>query len=219
MKVKLVVERGGMRTTFRIEKPVAIIGRARGNAVRIPSALVSRQHCRLRLADGVVQIEDLGSVNGTFLNGKRIVGREAVRPGDQIDVGPVRFCVDYDISLSALEKLPSDEFLEPVENVLDGLADGSLLDEVEELDDVELAMDMPVPVVDDPDDLPAFEPMEEDDFKPLAIAEDEKLKPEFTFNQPWQMPDAGDLREILSQMEEDDLPPPPPPRPAPKKRK
>ncbi len=218
MKVKLVVERGGMRTTFRIEKPVAIIGRARGNAVRIPSALVSRQHCRLRLADGVVQIEDLGSVNGTFLNGKRVVGREPVRPGDQIDVGPVRFSVDYDISLSALEKLPSDEFLEPIENVLDGLADGSLLDEVEELDDVELALDVPPPI-DDPDDLPAFEPIEEDDFKPLPTMEDEPVKPEFTFNQPWQMPDAGDLREILSQMEEDDLPPPPPPRPAPKKRK
>jgi predicted component of type VI protein secretion system len=220
MKVKLVVERGGMRKIFRIEKPVAIIGRARGNAVRIPSAQVSRQHCRLRLADGVVQVEDLGSVNGTFLNGKRVVGREAVRPGDQLDVGPVRFSIDYEISLSALEKLkPEDDFLEPIENVLDGLADGSLLDEVEELDDVELAMDMPVPVVDDPDDLPAFDPaMAEDDFKPLPVMEDEKVKPEFTFNQPWQMPDAGDLREILSQMEEDDLPPPPP-KPSPKKRK
>src|SRR5262245_49375776 len=124
MKVRLVVERGGMRKTFRIEKPVTIIGRAHGNAVRIPSAQVSRQHCRLRLADGVLQVEDLGSVNGTFLNGKRVVGREPVRPGDQLDIGPVRFSVDYDISLSALEKLKPEpeEYVEPIGNVLDGLA-------------------------------------------------------------------------------------------------
>ena len=98
------------------------------------------------------------------------------------------------------------------------LAQVPLLDEVEELDDVELALDVPAPA-DDPDDLPVFAPIEEDDFKPLPVMDDEQIKPEFTFNQPWQMPDAGDLREILSQMEEDDLPPPPPTRPVPKKRK
>ncbi|MGL4555258.1 MAG: FHA domain-containing protein [Gemmataceae bacterium] len=218
MKVKLVVERGGKRKTLRVEPPVAVLGRARGNAVRIPSAQVSRQHCRLRIADGLVHVEDLGSVNGTFLNGRRVVGRETVRPGDQLDVGPVRFVVEYDISPAVLAKLKKvAREPEPLNSVLDGLADGSLVDEVEELDDVELALDV-VGQTDDEDDLPTFDEVQEDDFKPLPAADDDKLKPEFTFNQPWQMPEAGDLREILSQMEDDDVPPPPP-KPSPKKKK
>jgi pSer/pThr/pTyr-binding forkhead associated (FHA) protein len=59
MEVKLVVERGGRRRELVVTTPQAVLGRGRGNAIRIPSAEVSRQHCRLRITDGYVEAEDL----------------------------------------------------------------------------------------------------------------------------------------------------------------
>jgi pSer/pThr/pTyr-binding forkhead associated (FHA) protein len=51
---------------------------------------VSRRHAELRLEDGLWHLRDLGSTNGTWVNGRRV--REAeVRPGDEIRLGAVRF--------------------------------------------------------------------------------------------------------------------------------
>jgi pSer/pThr/pTyr-binding forkhead associated (FHA) protein len=72
----------------------ATLGRGQSCSVRIPSADVSRQHCRLRMeADGLVRAEDLESANGTFINGTQIHGLEIVRPGDRLGLGPVMFVV------------------------------------------------------------------------------------------------------------------------------
>jgi pSer/pThr/pTyr-binding forkhead associated (FHA) protein len=99
-----------------------VVGRAHGNAVRIPSSEVSRQHCRLMLEDGLVYLEDLNSINGTFLNGRMVRDLEVVRPGDRLGVGPVVFVVEYELSPEALDRLrkqaaPEGEpmFLEMVE--------------------------------------------------------------------------------------------------------
>ena len=59
MEVRLVIERGARRRTLKLRSATSIVGRARGNAVRIPSAEVSRQHCRLRVKDGVVEVSQI----------------------------------------------------------------------------------------------------------------------------------------------------------------
>lgn len=207
MEVRLVVERGGKRRTFTLQAGGSVIGRARGCSVRVPSAEVSRQHCRLRDRDGVVEVEDLDSVNGTFLNGQRVLGRVVIRPGDKLEVGPVRFIVEYELTPAALEQLQGDD--EPVSDFLDGLADGSVLGSGE-LDVVDDAPDLEVSAAS----------LEEEDFKdlPLPKSEDEPIRPEFSFNQPWNMPEEGDLRDILSQMELDDKTPKPPTKPPRKKK-
>lgn len=106
MDVRLVVEQGRRRLrVVRLRGPATRIGRARGSGVRIPSAEVSRQHCVLRVEDGVVTVEDLDSVNGTFLNGEAVVGCQVVRPGDRLNVGPVTFVVEYELTPEALERL------------------------------------------------------------------------------------------------------------------
>jgi pSer/pThr/pTyr-binding forkhead associated (FHA) protein len=76
--------------TFRV-LPGAIktIGRATGADFIVDAALVSRVHCRITAADnGDLEVRDLESTNGTFVNGNRI---EAVKlaPGDTIQVGRV----------------------------------------------------------------------------------------------------------------------------------
>jgi pSer/pThr/pTyr-binding forkhead associated (FHA) protein len=74
--------------TFRLEDGEEVtVGRGVDAGVRIDNPAVSRQHARLRLQDGSWRIEDLGSTNGTRLNGAKIDGSVSVRPGDRIELG------------------------------------------------------------------------------------------------------------------------------------
>ncbi|MEU1281387.1 FHA domain-containing protein [Streptomyces sp. NPDC005805] len=69
------------------------IGRSPDNDLVVDDLIVSRRHAELRsLADGGYEIADLGSHNGTYLNG-RPVGRAPVRPGDIVGIGHSAFCL------------------------------------------------------------------------------------------------------------------------------
>ncbi len=63
-----------------------VIGRVAGCDIVIDDGKASRKHARLHVADGVVEVEDLGSSNGTLLNGKP-VQRRMLRDGDAIQIG------------------------------------------------------------------------------------------------------------------------------------
>src|SRR5205807_8581908 len=66
---------------------------------------VSRRHCLISVHDGYVTVEDLDSVNGTFVNGKRVAGREVLRPGDHLGIGALRFVIEYELTQDALDRL------------------------------------------------------------------------------------------------------------------
>lgn len=74
----------------------ATIGRSLDCMLRITSRLVSRRHCELCEHDGWLMVNDLRSSNGTWINGERIDQPTVVRPGDVLEVGPVRFNVLYE---------------------------------------------------------------------------------------------------------------------------
>jgi transcriptional regulator with GAF, ATPase, and Fis domain len=62
---------------------------------------VSREHCRFVTdGGGGTQVEDLGSQNGTFVNGARIQGPRRLRPGDEIAVGDSLFVFDGDLEVA-----------------------------------------------------------------------------------------------------------------------
>jgi len=63
------------------------IGRAPGCAVSLPDAYVSDLHARVRRHDDRYDVEDLGSRNGTYVNGRLINGAKELRKGDTIQVG------------------------------------------------------------------------------------------------------------------------------------
>jgi predicted component of type VI protein secretion system len=93
MDAKLVVAKG--KTAVK-EIPLGgistIIGRRTDCSLRIPSPLVSRQHCELTQAGNRLIVKDLGSSNGTFVNGAKIKSKE-LKSGDTLGVGPITFIV------------------------------------------------------------------------------------------------------------------------------
>jgi hypothetical protein len=80
--------RQGQAQPRRIElrQAVTTIGRDRHNHVVVEDTLVSRRHCQIRRRGREFILEDLASVNGTFLNGQRVT-QERLRSGDVVRVG------------------------------------------------------------------------------------------------------------------------------------
>ncbi len=82
--------------TVRLQ-PETVVGRSLDCTLKIASTQVSRRHCRIVDRDDGVFIEDLGSANGTFLNGSRLTPNvlTLARPGSQLAIGPATFVVEY----------------------------------------------------------------------------------------------------------------------------
>lgn len=109
VEVTLVIRKGSNETkVVRLRSEETVIGRQSGCELRIPSAAVSRRHCRLSFRDDVLSVEDLDSANGTLVNGERIEGIRALRPGDSLEVGPVVFTVKYQLTPEAEERLAQE---------------------------------------------------------------------------------------------------------------
>ena len=73
-----------------------MFGRGPECDVRPNSDLVSRQHCILRITQDGVLIRDLGSVNGTLVNGQLVVGERILDNGDTLQLGPLVLQVVFD---------------------------------------------------------------------------------------------------------------------------
>jgi hypothetical protein len=67
------------------------IGRAPANGLRLNDITVSRSHAVLSHEDNGWMLHDLGSMNGTYVNGHRVAGRTVVRAGDLIAFGRITF--------------------------------------------------------------------------------------------------------------------------------
>lgn len=93
MQVALVmVKADGSSRELPLDREVTVIGRDEHARLRIPVPQVSRKHCEVVVKDPKVQVRDVGSSNGTYVNGRKV--REAdLTPGDLITVGPVVFVV------------------------------------------------------------------------------------------------------------------------------
>ena len=94
---------GGMRT----------VGRATGADFIVDAALVSRVHCRLTVTpDGQLEVRDLESTNGTFVNGER-VETACLADGDRLQVGRLELLVTRDVGddgdADAMDRQPEAE--------------------------------------------------------------------------------------------------------------
>lgn len=200
MNVQLVVQNGSRGTrVLSLQCEETVIGRRQDCDLRIPSTDVSRRHCILSMHDGCLNVEDLDSVNGTFVNGQRISGRQVVMPGDKLQIGPVTFVAKYEMSKATRTRVERDdsnaEFEvrpsdsqdtmrgEPTVTGEDGIDVLPLVDE-------EVAR-VPTKQYTRPK---SIEPAEEEEAIPLSA--------EFLDEGEWGGPVDGDLRDLLSQLDE-----------------
>ncbi len=85
---RLVVSQGPEPgQVFELRQDSQTIGRAPGNEIVISDPQVSRQHVRISKEGGLLVIEDLGSTNGTTINGVRLTGPHTLTNGDVIGLG------------------------------------------------------------------------------------------------------------------------------------
>lgn len=85
---RLVVQTGpNPGRDFPLQKSEQFIGRDLNNDIVINDAEVSRRHARIFLQGTSYVIEDLGSTNGTYINGQRLMGPYVLRPGEIITLG------------------------------------------------------------------------------------------------------------------------------------
>jgi len=126
MQAVLVMFRNdGERRSFSISRDMMVIGRRQDCDLMIPLGEISRKHCRIIRDDDTLRLEDLGSSNGTFHNGRRV--QEAVlEAGDTVQVGPVSFVVQID-------GVPDDDEIQPNTKNVAGAGVGDD-DELEALD-------------------------------------------------------------------------------------
>lgn len=84
-----LIERTGPNpgAVYDLTKDVTLVGRDVTNDVVVNDPEVSRQHARLTRTPGGFVLEDLGSTNGTFVNGERLSAPRILNPGDLIGLG------------------------------------------------------------------------------------------------------------------------------------
>lgn len=107
MEAKLIVVGGkANRDTVTLKLP-AVIGRSRDADLTVAHPMISRRHCQVFEVDGLMMIRDLGSLNGTVVEGQRVT-RAAVRPQDEVTVGPLTFRAQYEYH-GDLDSVPPPE--------------------------------------------------------------------------------------------------------------
>jgi predicted component of type VI protein secretion system len=103
--MKLIVLAGAKEgTEIPLKKEKFTIGRSRECTLRAGSDAISRHHCLiLRTTDGYT-IRDLGSRNGTYVNGERISAETELKQNDTVRVGPLEFRCEMTIDIDRSKK-------------------------------------------------------------------------------------------------------------------
>src|SRR5260370_5198250 len=79
-----------------ITKEEFLIGRGADCDLRLPDAGISRHHCLIRVRGNEATVTDLGSSNGTYLNGQRVRSQAVLHGGDELTLDAYRFVLDLD---------------------------------------------------------------------------------------------------------------------------
>lgn len=174
----VIVSPAAKKAAHAVRLPI-VVGRSDDAKFRIRQDSVSRRHCEFFEKDAAVHVRDLGSTNGTLVDGERIASSVAalVRPGAEVRVGTFVFRVEYE-GADLAEAVPADRGEDTVPMAAH--------DETAAVDDLPLAEpavagdDIDLPATDEP---PLAEPADEpptagwpgavDD--PPAAAGDDKL--------------------------------------------
>ena len=80
---------------YALLKPEITVGRGEDNDIVIPHASVSRNHARLMRRDGVFELADLNSTNGSYVNDQPVHGVTRINNGSELRFGDIRFTLRF----------------------------------------------------------------------------------------------------------------------------
>lgn len=99
----IVIEKGGAQKRFEFDEELVSVGRVQGNHIVLQRGNVSKRHSKIELRAGVFTVADLGSTNGTYVNGRRIHEATRLFKGDRVYIG------DFIITLEGHDALEPDD--------------------------------------------------------------------------------------------------------------
>lgn len=79
-----------------LKKPEMVVGRRPSCDIRLDFENVSGKHCALQFINGTWHVRDLGSTNGTTVNGHKISNQQGILPDDEIGIASHLFSIDYE---------------------------------------------------------------------------------------------------------------------------
>ena len=199
MDFQLVVLRGRSSSkAVKLAEGVTTVGRQDDCQLRIASSQVSRKHCQLFEHKGHLLVKDLGSANGTYVNGQRIATQRVLETGDELAIGPVKFRVAKQPG-SGSQPQPA----RPIPTASDTAVGPA---------DAALAEDAPILGTPVEDGVPAGASSQEFDVEldetPIALGEDDAFEIDFDEELPGSPPTPAAAKAAAPT-------PPPPPAPAP----
>jgi diguanylate cyclase (GGDEF)-like protein len=122
----IVISGGSAGKIFRLSREPMTIGRAKDCEISIDDEGISRRHARLQQDNfGNVTIEDLGSTNGTYINGTRI-NQQALRDGDKVQVGSITI-LKFSFQDSLEEAFFENQYRQATFDALTGLYNKKML--------------------------------------------------------------------------------------------
>ena len=127
--------------SYELQLGVNTLGRDRENLIMINHPEVSRRHCELSYENGTFYVQDSGSLNGTYLDGEKLVGKQPLYPGVVLGLGGGVSAVlqaSANVAMAEPAKIPETPFeqtlVEPIEEVV---AEGYALEDEEFEDETE----------------------------------------------------------------------------------
>jgi pSer/pThr/pTyr-binding forkhead associated (FHA) protein len=177
---------------LRLLDGVNSVGRHDDCQIRIRSSQVSRRHCELYEDKGNLMVKDLGSSNGTFVNGKRVLGQQILKPGDVLTIGGVTLRVDLPGSPAAQAAGPSSATARKP-------GDTAVVDAIAiEDDDLELDEEFEVEIDENPEHLDII-PLDDE---PPPVRPAEPAKPAAQAPAPAASKDKGKSSEETTDLSE-----------------
>lgn len=149
MEVVLIMFKDGEQREFPLSSKRTILGRRPDCDLRIPTQDVSRRHCEIAPGEKRTEliVRDLGSSNGTYVNGKRIAESQ-LKPGDRLTIGPVTFVVQIDGQPANIKPEDAAPALEGAEQAVTPVpADAVDTDDILDLGDIDFDFDHPTAAI------------------------------------------------------------------------
>lgn len=111
---QLVMEEGPEPgQTFVLDQDLLTVGRDPGNDIVIGDPQVSRHHARIRRQGSLMVIEDVGSTNGTYINGMLLTNPHTLTPGDVVSLGDAITLTYHEMAVATTEPLAGRPTISP----------------------------------------------------------------------------------------------------------